>query len=96
MSAHKRRHSAHRFNTETAGACLHFWRGNNREADFVLERGRNLVAFEVRSGACRANVSGLEMFRQRFEGTASILIGKGDIPLPVFLSAPTGEGFAVS
>ena len=42
---------AHLFNTGTPEHRLHYWRENGSEVDFVLTRGRRLVAFEVKSGA---------------------------------------------
>ena len=42
---------AHVFNTITPAVHdLHYWRDDNHEVDFVLRRGRKLVAFEVKSG----------------------------------------------
>ncbi len=82
---------AHLFNTRTPGVDLYFWRDDNQEVDFVLKRGRRLVAFEVKSGLRRARVSGLGKFEERFDGTVSILVGEGGIPLSEFLSVPAGE-----
>ena len=82
---------AHLFNTKSSGVDLHFWRDDNHEVDFVLRRGPRLVAFEVKSGLRRARVSGLGKFEERFDVTASILVGEGGIPLSEFLSVPAGE-----
>ena len=83
---------AHLFNTKTPGVHhLHFWRDDNHEVDFVLKRGPRLVAFEVKSGLRRARVSGLGKFEERFNVTASILVGEGGVPLSEFLSVPAGE-----
>ena len=87
---------AHLFNTKTPEVRLHFWRHRNHEVDFVLERGRRIIAFEVKSGARRSNVSGLGEFGERFEVAASIVVGEGGVPLPEFLSVPVGEWFESS
>ncbi len=84
---------AHLFNTSPPEFHLHYWRHNGHEVDFVLERGRNLLAFEVKSGARRANLSGLGKFRERFDVRASILVGDGGIPLSEFLSVSARERF---
>ena len=82
---------AHLFNTKTPEVRLHFWRYRNHEVDFVLERGRRLVAIEVKSGLHRSSVSGLGQFGERFDVEASIVVGEGGVPIPEFLSIPAGE-----
>ena len=87
---------AHLFNTKTPEVRLYFWRDRNHEVDFVLERGRRLVAIEVKSGVRRSSVSGLGEFGERFDVTASIVVGEGGLPLSEFLLAPAGEWFESS
>ena len=84
---------AHLFNTGAPEIRLHYWRNNGREVDFVLVRGRRLVAVEVKSGARRESLSGLAEFGERFDVTASLLAGEGGIPLSEFLSTPAREWF---
>ena len=87
---------AHLFNTAPPEARLHYWRDKGRKAhevDFVLERGPRLAAFEVKSGARRSKVSGLDEFAKRFPRMTSppVLIGEGGTPLGEFLSTPARE-----
>ena len=84
---------AHLFNSGAPETRLHYWRNNGREVDFVLVRGRRLVAVEVKSGARRESLSGLAEFGERFDVTASLLAGEGGIPLSEFLSTPAREWF---
>ena len=86
---------AHLFNSGTPEVRLHYWRHQSREVDFVLARGRRLVALEVKSGARRGSSSGLEEFGKRFgaDVAATLLVGGGGIPLSEFLSAPAREWF---
>ena len=84
---------AHLFNTATHPHRVHYWRERNREVDFVLERGRELVAIEVKSGARRANVSGLAVLGERFGATRSLVVGEGGVPLSEFLAKPAPEWF---
>ena len=84
---------AHLFNTGAPEHRLYYWRENGCEVDFVLERGRRLVAFEVKSGARRARTSGLKRFAQRFDVLASIVVGQGGIPLSEFLTTQAREWF---
>ena len=82
---------AHLFNTKSSRDHLYYWRDNNHEVDFVLERGRRLAAFEVKSGLRRSSVSGLREFSERFGVKVSKLVGEGGIPLSEFLSIPARE-----
>ena len=84
---------AHLFNTKSSRDHLYYWRDNNHEVDFVLERGRRLAAFEIKSGLRRSSVSGLREFRERFGVKVSKLVGEGGIPLSEFLSIPAREWF---
>ncbi len=84
---------AHIFNTGTPEHDLHYWRENDFEVDFVLTRGRRIVAFEVKSGTRRPRTSGLEQFSERFDVQATLIIGEGGIPLSEFLSVPVWEWF---
>ena len=84
---------AHLFNSGTPEHHLHYWRNNGHEVDFILERGKKLVAVEVKSGTRRANMSGLEEFERRFKGTKPIPVGEGGIPVEEFLSVPARKWF---
>ena len=84
---------AHLFNTGKPEHELHYWRENRWEVDFVLMRGRKLVALEVKSGPRRERVSGMERFAGRFDVRPGIVIGEGGVPLSEFLSTPAGEWF---
>ena len=87
---------AHLFNSGAPELRLHYWRHGNHEVDFVLARGPQLAAVEVKSGARRTSPSGLEEFGRRFDGAATILAGEGGFPLAEFLSVPIREWLEVS
>ena len=84
---------AHLYNTGPPSLGLRYWRHGGREVDFVLERGRRLVAFEVKSGTRRVSPSGLLEFRERFDVERSVLVGEGGVPLSEFLSTPARDWF---
>ena len=43
---------AHLINASAGGTCeVFYWRERNREVDFVLRKGKKLIAIEVKSGA---------------------------------------------
>ena len=85
---------AHLVNTGGTEYRVYYWRDKKgREVDFVLEHGRKLVLFEVKSGKRRGNVSGLAEFRKSFPVKASHVVGRGGIPVSEFLLTPAREWF---
>ena len=89
-----RARSAHTCTTpERPALRLRYWRNEGREVDFILERGRRLVAFEVKSGTRRPALSGLREFESRFDVEESVLVGEGGMPLSEFLTMPAPEWF---
>lgn len=65
---------------------LYYWRENALEVDFILRRGGSVVAIEVKSNDERHS-AGLEVFRQMFHPSRSVIIGNGGIPVEDFLCA---------
>ncbi len=59
-----------------------------KEVGYVVRSGRSLVAFEVKTGARRATLSGLAEFAKAFHPDRTLLVGADGIPLAVFLSEP--------
>ncbi len=92
---------AHLFNTRGAVAKLFYWREENDEVDFVLQRGRRLLAVEVKSGSKRTGSRGFDSFRKRFDAETKALTvfayqdtpAEDNIPLAEFLSVPADEWF---
>lgn len=78
-----------------AAACgqfeLFYWREGIREVDFVLRRGRMVVAIEVKSGRAPRVHSGLAAFSEAFKPKRTLLVGDGGIPLEEFLSRPVTD-----
>ncbi len=80
---------AHLLNAATGGECeLFYWRDNNREVDFVLRRGKKLVAIEVKSGKMPVSFPGLDAFSKIFKTAQQLIVGEGGIPIDRFLSTP--------
>ncbi len=84
---------AHLINTGRPEHRIYYWRDSRSEVDFVLEHGRKLVAFEVKSGRRRGSMSGIDAFRKNFPVKASHIVGKGGIPISEFLLTPAREWF---
>jgi len=65
-----------------------YWRERNHEVDFVLHQGKTSVAIEVKSGARRASLPGMEAFARIFKPKRQLLVGGQGIALEEFLSKP--------
>ena len=84
---------AHLLNTATSEIRLYYWRDGQFEVDFVLQRGPRIAAIEVKSGARRSALRGMDEFERRFNPHRSLLVGEGGIPLNEFLTAPAHYWF---
>ena len=67
---------------------LFYWRDRNREVDFVLRRGRTLVAIEVKSGLKSSALPGMTAFEHSFGPKRLLLVGADGIPVDEFISKP--------
>ena len=70
---------------------LHYWSKGNEEVDFVLVKGNRITAIEVKSGAVRAILPGMDSFSREFKITKKLLVGAQGIPLTEFLTTPIAE-----
>jgi uncharacterized protein len=80
---------AHLFNsTFGTGISVTYWRERNQEVDFILQQGKTVVAIEVKSGARRQMLPGMDAFARQFKPKRQLLAGGQGIPLEEFLSKP--------
>lgn len=72
-----------------SGECtVHYWREGNREVDFIVQRGRHLIAIEVKSGRAPQAHAGIAAFTAAFKPQRSLLVGGDGIALEDFLMQP--------
>jgi uncharacterized protein len=62
-----------------------YWREGNHEVDYVVARGRDIWAIEVKSGRS-GKATGLTRFRERYPESKALLVGGQGIPLEAFFS----------
>lgn len=67
-----------------------YWREGNYEVDYVIARGSELWAIEVKSGAS-GNLSGISRFNSRYPDARPLIIGGPGIPLEEFFSRNASE-----
>lgn len=83
---------AHLVNAAARGDCeVFYWREANREVDFVVRRGQVVVGIEVKSGAVRSALPGLDAFRKAFRPQHVMLVGTEGVTLEEFLTRPATE-----
>jgi uncharacterized protein len=76
---------AHLVATRDPRAEILYWRDRGKEVDFVIERGTQLTAIEVKSGRQRDALPGLAAFDQAFGPVHKRLVGGDGTPLDAFL-----------
>jgi len=70
-----------------------YWLEKNREVDFILRRGNQILPIEVKSGRSKGTLPGMEAFSKAFKVSRTLLVGKQGIPLEEFLVAPAESWF---
>lgn len=71
---------------------LFYWREGNHEVDFVLKKGPETIALEVKSGL-KDGSSGMSVFRKTFNPKKVLLVGFSGIPWQEFLDMDPAELF---
>lgn len=80
---------AHLVNAAAAGRCeVYYWRGRNREVDFVVRAGVRLTAIEVKSGRASSTLPGMLAFTRMFNPDRTLLVGDDGVSVEDFLSVP--------
>jgi predicted AAA+ superfamily ATPase len=72
---------------------IFYWREGQYEVDFVLRKGKTLIALEVKSGRRRETLPGMEMFKKKFKPSKMLLVGSGGMPIDEFLKTPVDQLF---
>ncbi len=80
---------AHLLNHFPSGNHVYYWREGTDEVDYVLQQGKTVVAFEVKTGRPRS-LRGLQLFQKAHPHAKTLVIGSGGIPLEDFFrTSPT-------
>ena len=66
------------------GFEVYWWRERGHEVDFVLQKGSQMTAIEVKSGRVK-NVGGSLVFKQRYPKALSLVVGGAKLGLEDFL-----------
>lgn len=80
---------AHILNSSSGqGITVSYWREGNQEVDFVLQRGEQIVALEVKSGRAPDVLPGMAAFIKAYPKAQPLLVGGQGIGIEAFLSRP--------
>jgi len=66
------------------GFEVYWWRERNYEVDFVIKKGNQLTAIEVKSGRVKS-VGGSLIFKQQYPNALSLIVGSANCGLEDFL-----------
>ncbi|MBI5755395.1 MAG: ATP-binding protein [Nitrospirae bacterium] len=69
-----------------------YWREGDREVDFVVTRGAESWAIEVKSGRA-GKLYGMDHFRRKYKDAKTLIVGTGGIPLEQFFMSDAGVWF---
>lgn len=72
---------------------LYYWSKSNMEVDFVLVKGDKVTAIEVKSGAKRGTLPGIDAFAKEFKVDRKLLVGAQGIPVEEFVTIPANDWF---
>ena len=75
------------------GIELYYWREGNYEVDFVMQKGKKIVAVEVKSGRNPTSLGGLHAFIKKYKPLKTITVSISGIDLKSFLETPVLKWF---
>lgn len=67
---------------------VYYWRQGDREVDYILTQGKQIIAIEVKSGNKKPNVLGMDIFIKSYKSAKAIQIGNRGLSLEEFLKMP--------
>lgn len=73
---------------DSEGMEVYYWREDNEEVDFVLRKGNNITAIEVKSGQKRVASHGLTAFKKVYPGAKTFVVGLSGMNLKEFFEMP--------
>jgi uncharacterized protein len=86
---------AHLINDGMYDADVSYWNDSDLEVDFVLQRGEQILAVEVKSGRKVGYLRGLDAFAKKYPQAKLLLVGGSDESLATALSTPVRDWFDV-
>lgn len=79
--------------SEGTAINVYYWRHKDKEVDFVLDRGNELIALEVKNTRKKEKLPGIDSFSATFPNTKPLLVGTGGLPVEEFLKIDLNDLF---
>ena len=76
-------------NADEYGYQVYYWREDNQEVDFVLEKKGKTIAIEVKSGR-RSTNDGISVFSKKFSPKLAFVVGSGAMSFEDFFTMDLG------
>lgn len=73
---------------------IYYWREKHEEVDFIIKKGKMLIAIEVKSSSKKDSLSGMDAFNKLYKPNKLILVGQKGIPIKDFLMTPITHWFS--
>lgn len=70
------------------GIEVFYWRDGNKEVDFILRKGKNIAAIEVKSGQKQVAAEGLTTFKKNHPHAKTFIVGLSGMALKEFFETP--------
>ena len=67
---------------------IFYWKQDNRVVDFIIKKGKNIVAIDINISKKGKNTQGMDLFTQKYQPTTTLIIGEGGISVEEFLLSP--------
>ena len=84
---------AHLMNASVSdGIKVYYWREKNEEVDFILEKDKQLIALEVKSGK-NTSSKGIAAFNKLYHPKKTFLVGGEGLTIEEFLTVPPADLF---
>jgi hypothetical protein len=84
---------AHLVNSSVAGGYeVLYWRDGNDEVDYVIRKGKSIIAIEVKTSA-KQKMRGMAAFSDKFKSAKTLLVGDEGLKWKDFLKMNPGELF---
>jgi hypothetical protein len=84
---------AHLINASVSdGIKVYYWREKNEEVDFILEKDKQLIALEVKSGK-NTSSKGIAAFNKLYHPKKTFLVGGEGLTIEEFLTVPPADLF---
>lgn len=73
--------------------AVFYWREHNQEVDFVVKKGKKIIALEIKSSQHKMIQSGMLAFKERFKPHKLLLIGNHGVSIKEFLTTSVQDLF---